>query len=115
MKRLTKESDWRILFKIRDKETKEIIPLSYYDDYSVTLKDKDDTVIRELTTTNTVEDGTLYEHDTETLKFYIETRDSDNNDYIKAYVKTKAVNSDLSDGDFDKTSYIQTYYFEPLT
>ena len=84
-------------------------PLANYSTIEVELRTASGILIRTLKTTNTVEEGKLYEYDTESLKFYIETRDTKNNSVIKAYLKARKVDSELSDGNFDINRLITTF------
>lgn len=108
---LEKNNDYHVLFNIKDENDSNIL-LSYFSEYEVDLEDAQGTKIRTLKTTNTATDGKLYEYDTETLEFYLETRDSDANNKIIAKVKTKWTESKLSDGVFDNNKKIDEYIFQ---
>jgi hypothetical protein len=110
---LKKDNDYHFFLQIKDREGV-VQPLANFADYQVVLKDRAGEVIRTLITTNTVADGKLLEYDTETLEYYIETRDTDANDVIRVYLKTRAANSNTFDGNFDKEVFVEEYVFSKI-
>jgi hypothetical protein len=107
---LNKGNDYHFLLRIKD-NAGVVQPLANYADYEVVLKDRAGEMLRTLKTSNTVAEGILLEYDTETLEYYIETRDTDNNDVIRVYLKTRAANDNTSDGNFDKEVFVEEYVF----
>lgn len=107
-KYLDRGNDYQILFKIKDNDKKPIA-LSFFSDYEVVLEDKDGVTIRTYKTSNSESDGKLYEYDSYTLEFYIETRDTDTYNEINAYVKTEYSESKLYDNTFDNKVIIDNY------
>lgn len=109
MKTINKNTDYPQPFRLKNKKTGEVMPLSEFADYKVILKGRRNEVIRELLTTNTIEQGKLIEQDAQTLKFWVETRDTSKHPELTAIVQTKRVNDELSDGYWDNGIVIETY------
>lgn len=107
---LKKHNDYHLLLQIKNNDGV-VQPLANFADYEVVLKNRAGEILRTLKTSNTVAEGRLLEYDTETLEFYIETRDTDANDVIRVCLKTRAANADTSDGNFDKEVLITEYVF----
>ena len=108
MENLKRGNDYKIFTKLYD-EDGVIQPLSSFSNIEVIFKSNSGSIIRTLKYSNSVADGKLFEYDTTTLKYYIETRDSDNYDLINVWIKVQYADSDTSDGNFDLLYLDETY------
>jgi len=108
--RKTKGNDVQVNFDIKD-ENGNILSLSSFSDYWVKTFSESNKEIREYRTGNDKETGKLYEVDSQNLRMYVETRDSDTYSTIKVVLYGQISETELNDDNWDFRKEIEVIVF----
>jgi hypothetical protein len=105
-----KGNDIQVNFTIQDEDGNNV-NIASFDDYMVTLYDGTGSVIREYKDSPTGDQRTIYSVDTQQMRIYIETDDSDIYSPIRVNFTATVSNTDLSDNLWNIDKDIETIYF----